>query len=141
MSTPGDPAERADARPSAAAGYWRVLTIMALEAASLLLRAGHNGRPASALAAGVTLAYLAIGPGLAITGLLRLDDLILDLSLALALSLVLETLLATGMILIGHWKPTQELAVVEVLTVLGAIVQVNQVAKANRRNHHQHSPA
>jgi hypothetical protein len=139
MSASGDPSER---RPTGAlGGYWRVLTIMGLEAATLLLRAGHNGHPASAFASGVTLAYLAIGPGLAITGLLRLDDVILDLSLALALSLVLETLLATGMILIGHWKPTQELAVVEVLTVLGAIVQVNQVVKANRRNHHQHTSA
>jgi hypothetical protein len=84
--------------------------------------------------AAVTLAFMAGGPGLALMGLLALDDLLLELSLALALSLVLETILAMAMLLLRHWVPSDGLIVLEVVTVIGALAQANQVSKLQQRN-------
>jgi len=119
-------------------GYWRIVLVGVLLVATVVLHA-IGGESLAAVRGGVTLAFMAAGPGLAIMGLLRLDDLLLELSLALALSLVIETILAMAMLLLRHWIPSDGLMAVEVLAGLGVLLQVNQVSKLKQRNHLQHA--
>jgi len=87
-----------------------------------------------AIRAGATLAFMAMGPGMALMGLLRLDDLLLELSLALALSLVLETILAMALLLLKHWVPADGLIVLELVAVIGALAQANQLYRLKQRH-------
>lgn len=119
-------------------GYWRVAIIGVLLAGTVVLHGIHGGKVVSGVSAGVTLAFLAAGPGLALMGLLRLDDLVLEISLAVALSLAVETILAMVMLLLRHWVPGNALAAVGLVAAAGAAAQANQVAKLKRRNRLQH---
>jgi hypothetical protein len=135
-----------DARPAAPplgpiGGYWRVAVIGVLLAATAALQALSSSGSLDAVRGGVTLLFMAAGPGMAIMGLLRLDDLLLELSLALALSLVLETIIAMAMLILKHWVPTDGLIVVEVLTAIGALGQIYQIRKLKHRTSYQHVPA
>ena len=116
-------------------GYWRVAVIGGLLVATLALQALSPVPSLDAIRAGVTLAFMAAAPGMALMGLLRLDDLLLELSLALALSLVLETIIAMALLLFRHWVPSHGLMVLEVFAGLGALAQANQVTKLKRRAH------
>jgi hypothetical protein len=117
-------------------GYWRVAVIGGLLVATLVLQAVSPVQGLDAIRAGVTLAFMAAAPGMALMGLLRLDDLLLELSLALALSLVLETIIAMALLLFRHWVPSHGLILLEVLAGAGALAQANQVTKLKRRTHH-----
>ena len=118
-------------------GYWRVAVIGGLLVATAALQAVSAVQSLDAIRAGVTLAFMAAAPGMALMGLLRLDDLLLELSLALALSLVLETIIAMALLLFRHWVPSHGLIVLEVLAGVGALAQANQVTKLKRRTHSQ----
>jgi uncharacterized membrane protein len=80
-----------------------------------------------------TLAFFGFAPGLAIMGILRLDDLVLEISLALAVSLSLDTVLATRMTLFNGWHTGNGVLVMAAVTVAGALVQVNQVRQLKHR--------
>jgi CHASE2 domain-containing sensor protein len=84
-----------------------------------------------------TLAFMAGGPGLAVMGLLRLDDLLLELSLALALSLALDTIVAMALLLLGQWDPPMGLLVLEAVAAIGAVAQAYQVFGLKQRRHRQ----
>jgi nucleoside recognition membrane protein YjiH len=118
-------------------GYWRIAVIGVLLVPTFALSAVSDVHNLDAIRAAVTLAFMAMGPGMALMGLLRLDDLLLELSLALALSLVLETIVAMAMLLLNRWDPAAGLAVLEVLTVIGVLAQASQVSKLKQRNHYQ----
>jgi hypothetical protein len=115
-------------------GFWRVVLVGFLLAGALVLRNAAGGPTLGGIKAGFMLVFLTMGPGLAVVGLLRLDDLMLELSLSLAVSLSLETVLAVGMILLKHWAPQTEFAVLAGLAGIGAIAQTNQVAQLKHRN-------
>jgi hypothetical protein len=117
-------------------GYWRLAVIGGLLVATLALQALSGVGSLDAIRAGVTLAFMAAAPGMALMGLLRLDDLLLELSLALALSLVLETIIAMALLLLRHWVPSHGLIALEVVTAIGALAQANQVTKLKQRIHH-----
>jgi hypothetical protein len=118
-------------------GYWRLAVIGGLLVATLALQALSGVGSLDAIRSGVTLAFMAAAPGMALMGLLRLDDLLLELSLALALSLVLETIIAMALLLLKHWVPSHGLIVLEVVAAIGALAQANQVTKLKARNHPQ----
>jgi hypothetical protein len=118
-------------------GYWRVVVIGGLLVATVMLHAVSGVPRLDAIRAGVTLAFMAAGPGMAFMGLLRLDDLLLELSLALALSLVVETIIAMALLLLKHWVPSHGLIVLEVLTAIGALAQTRQIYKLKQRNDYQ----
>jgi hypothetical protein len=118
-------------------GYWRVAVIGVLLVATVMLHALPGVPSLDAIRAGVTLAFMAAGPGMAFMGLLRLDDLLLELSLALALSLVAETIIAMALLLLKHWVPSHGLIVLEVLTAIGALAQANQIYQLKRRHDYQ----
>ena len=139
MKVSGGDTRPAPLRLGPAGGYWRVVVIAVLLGATLALHA-QGSHTLDAIRGGVTLAFMAAGPGMAIMGLLRLDDLLLELSLALALSLALETIIAMAMLILKHWIPSDGLLTVEVLTAIGALAQVVQVQKLKRRSRYQHTP-
>ena len=118
-------------------GYWRVAVIGVLLVATVMLHALSGVPSLDAIRAGVTLAFMAAGPGMAFMGLLRLDDLLLELSLALALSLVVETIIAMALLLLKHWVPSHGLIVLEVLTAIGALAQISQIYTLKQRNDYQ----
>ena len=118
-------------------GYWRVAVIGGLLAGTVVLQALPGVPSLDAIRAGVTLAFMAAGPGMAFMGLLRLDDLLLEFSLALALSLVVETIIAMALLLLKHWVPSHGLIVLEVVTAIGALAQANQVYKLKQQNEHR----
>lgn len=140
MSASGGPTD--DPRPvplplGPLGGYWRIIIIGVLEFATIVLHMLSAAGSLDAVRGGVTLAFMAAGPGMAMMGLLRLDDLLLELSLALALSLVIETILAMAMLILRWWQPSQALMILEVLAALGALGQIYQLQKLKHRPSHQ----
>lgn len=79
----------------------------------LLFAAGADGAP-RAIAA---LLFLLIGPGLACVRLLRLDDPLTELALAVAVSLALETIVATALLATGYWSAGAALAALVAITL------------------------
>jgi hypothetical protein len=122
-------------------GYWRIAVIGGLLLATLVLQALSPVHSLDAIRAGVTLAFMAAAPGMALMGLFRLDDLLLELSLALAVSLALDTIIAMALLLLNHWVPSHGLIVLEALAGIGALAQANQVTRLKRRAHaHEAAP-
>lgn len=69
--------------------------------------------------------FLFICPGMAFVRLLHLDDGIAQLTLAIALSLALDTIVAAIMLYAGVWSPRGNLIIVIVLSLLGAALQID----------------
>ena len=69
------------------------------------------------------LSFLVAGPGLALVPLMRLDGWA-GLTLAVGLSLALDALVATVMIYANLWSPTATLAVLVLVSAVGAIAQL-----------------
>ena len=136
-TTPAQPSPAPPAAAGPLGGYWRIAVIGVLLLPTFALSAVSDVHSLDAIRAAVTLAFMAAGPGMALMGLLRLDDLLLELSLALALSLVLETIVAMAMLVLNHWVPSAGLVVLEVVAVIGVLAQANQVTKLKQRNHYQ----
>jgi hypothetical protein len=84
----------------------------------------------SPLRTGAVLTFLALGPGLALVPLIGLDDAWSELTLALAVSLALDTTVAGALVYAGIWSPAIALAVLIAVSLVGAGIQV---ARAGRR--------
>lgn len=69
----------------------------------------------------LTTLFLLIGPGLAITRMMRIEDSMTEVTLAVATSLGLETMVATALLVTGFWSPGTALAIVISIT-LGCVV-------------------
>jgi hypothetical protein len=66
--------------------------------------------------------FVAICPGMAIIRLLRLDSLLVELTLAIALSLALAGLIASALVYAGLWSPNLVLELLVVTAVGGLIL-------------------
>jgi len=73
----------------------------------------------------IALWFLLLCPGMALVRLLRVGGVATELSLAIALSLALDTLVAGVMIYTGTWAPTAGLIVLIAISVAGAALQVS----------------
>ncbi|MEA2254281.1 MAG: hypothetical protein QOG35_326 [Solirubrobacteraceae bacterium] len=93
-------------------------------AASALAAAGAAlaGLPAP-VRAPLVIGFLLLGPGMAFVPLLRLHDAVAELTLALALSLALDTLVAVTMLYAGAWSPVGSLLALAGLALAGAGLQ------------------
>ena len=127
-------------QPGPLGGYWRIVVIGVLLVGTVLFSKVPGGSPFGTVRAAFTLSFLAVAPGLAVMGLLRLDDLPLELSLAVAVSLALETLVAMAMLVLKDWVPSTGLMLLAVLAAIGALAQAGRVQKSKTRNPHQHAP-
>ncbi len=78
----------------------------------------------------VVLWFVAVCPGMAVVGLLNIQDLVMQWTLALATSLTTVILLASANIYLGLWSPFGILVVLIVMTLAGALVQAATPAGA-----------
>ena len=76
------------------------------------------------LRAVVVLGFLLAGPGLAFVPLLRIRQTSVEITLVLALSLALDTLVAEVLVLAQFWSAGLALAVLIAISVTGAVVQL-----------------
>lgn len=128
---------RASAGLGPLGGYWRPGIVAVLVAGAFVFHGAATASGLGIVRGTFTLLLMGFGPGLAIMGVLRVDDLVLELSLALALSLAIDTLLAMAMILLHHWTPTSGLFMVMALSALGCLVQASQVRHLKARPRYQ----
>lgn len=105
--------------------FWPRLII----AASLLTAIFYLIGASSFLRTFVALGFLFICPGMAIIPLLRLGDLSQELSIGIALSLVLDAVVAAGALYLRLWYPGAVLAVLIGLALTGASLQLWQARK------------
>jgi hypothetical protein len=75
------------------------------------------------------LAFLLLCPGMALVPLLRLGSLDLVLPVGLAVSLVLDTLVAAASLYLRAWQPGAVLFILIGLTLSGAAIQIWQAQK------------
>ena len=71
------------------------------------------------LRAVVTVLFLLLGPGLAFVRLLRFNDLLTEITLAVAASFGIETVIATALLVTGLWSAGTALAIVVIFTLAG----------------------
>ena len=71
-------------------------------------------------------------PGMAIVGLLDVEDLLSEVVLAIALSIAIGMLLAVAMLVTHTWSPDGAMAILLTLSVFGAIAQA-RMAHPGRR--------
>ena len=85
------------------------------------LAVGGAGPPLRPIA---TLGFLAVCPGMAIIRLLQLEDVLTELTLAVALSIALDSLVAGTMLYVGRWSPSWALGLLLAVSVIGAACQL-----------------
>jgi hypothetical protein len=85
------------------------------------LAVGGAGPPLRPIA---TLGFLAVCPGMAIIRLLQLEDVLTELTLAVALSIALASLVAGTMLYVGWWSPMWALGLLLGVSVIGAACQL-----------------
>jgi len=85
------------------------------------LAVGGAGPPLRPIA---ILGFLAVCPGMAIIRLLQLEDVLTELTLAVALSIALDSLVAGTMLYVGWWSPSWALGLLLGVSVLGAACQL-----------------
>ena len=110
---------------------WPVI-VLGSAAAAALAAGGQLGQPITVLA---SLWFLLVIPGMAVVHPLRLGDPVAELSLAVALSLALDTLVASAFLYAGGWWPAGTLAVLIGIAAAGAAADLLGVGR--RRAHAQ----
>ncbi len=78
--------------------------------------------------------FLLICPGMAFLRLLRLQERLTELTLAIALSLALDTIVAEAMISARLWSPQAGLVTLIGLSIGGAVLQIIQALEVARQN-------
>lgn len=109
---------------------WPVIIILSAAAASLvaLVPTGAFARPV------VVLWFLLICPGMMLVRFFHLREPVLEWALAVALSLVIDTVVAGILLYAGRWSPGGAFALVLGLTVAGALAQeLNAVLMPRRK--------
>jgi hypothetical protein len=77
----------------------------------------------------VVLVFLAIGPGLALVGLLGLDDPLEECLLVVGASLVLDLLVAEALVLGSVWSAEACIQLLVAVAIGGAIAQIRLVPR------------
>jgi hypothetical protein len=68
--------------------------------------------------------FISVCPGLALVRLLRLADGWSEMAVSLALSITLGVMVATALVYTGWWSPTAGLAILSVISLGGALLQL-----------------
>ena len=107
---------------------WPLVLIAAACAMAFMLLANI----VSPVRAILSLAFFLVCPGMAFVQLLRIEDWIVELTLAVALSIALSTLVSEAMIYADAWSPvTAGLGFIG-LTLLGSLIQLTRALYAMR---------
>ena len=83
----------------------------------------------------IVLGFLAICPGAAIVGLLKMDDPLHQLTLALAISLTLGSLVSLVALYAGLWSPNGILIVLILITIAAAMAPSVDWADVRKQSH------
>jgi len=97
------------------------LVIVASAGLAILAMLGGIGSPVRPV---VAFWFLLLCPGMAFMWLFKLEDWYSELALALALSLALDVIVSETMVLARIWSPTWALAVLAVISTVGAVSQM-----------------
>lgn len=100
---------------------WTPPLILLLCALALLERAVAHG--ASPVRTVLIVCFLALAPGLAVIGLLRLSDPWLTAALVPALSLSIDAIVGGILSYAGLWSPAAAIIIIVAISVLGAVAQ------------------
>jgi uncharacterized membrane protein len=100
--------------------HWPALILMLTAASAVLVLGGVDStfRPV------VTLAFLAICPGMALLPLVRIDEPLSELVLAIGLSVALDTIVAASTLYAGAWSPDGALVILVVISAAGSVLQL-----------------
>ena len=101
------------------AGWPAVIIVSALAAGVLTIT--DSASPARPL---IALWFLCVCPGMAFVRLLRLGEGLTEMTLAIALSLAMDVIVAGVLLYAGVWSPRWGLIVLIALSLVGAILQV-----------------
>lgn len=101
-------------------GLWPVTILLSAAGIGVLAFAGLE----SPIRAVIALWFLFVCPGMAFVRLLRIEDALTELTLAVALSLALDGLVAGTMLYAGMWSPQWGLALLICMSAAGAALQV-----------------
>ncbi len=87
----------------------------------------------SPLRAVVALWFLLICPGMAFVSVLRLADILTEVALGVALSLAIDTIVASVMLYAGAWSSPRQLAIVLGITLIGLVLHLIRGRRPLRR--------
>jgi hypothetical protein len=99
--------------------FWPALILTSAVGVGVVTSAG--GLPV--LRPVVTLWFLLVCPGMAFVQLLNLRDMITRWTLAIALSVAIDMVVAEAFLYAGQWSPRDTLLVIAVITIVGADAQ------------------
>lgn len=99
---------------------WPTIIILSAGAASLVAFV----IPASPLRPIVVMWFLCVCPGIALVRLLRLHEPVVEWTLAVALSIAMDAIVAGIQLYTGRWSPALTLEIVIALSLAGVIVQL-----------------
>ena len=96
-----------------------IILVSAVMAAALVVGdVAHPVRPA------LVLWFVVICPGMAFVRLLAVGDRLVALTLAIALSLAIDTIVAAILLYFDAWQPTWGFIAILVITLCGATIEV-----------------
>ncbi len=98
---------------------WPVVIILTALAAGLLTITNT----ANPVRIAVDMWFLLVCPGMMLVRFLNLREPLIEWTLAVALSVVVDALVASAMLYTGRWSPTGAFAILLGFTVVGALVQ------------------
>jgi hypothetical protein len=99
---------------------WPTIIILSAGAVSLVTFV----IPASPMRPIVVMWFLFICPGIALVRLLRLNEPVVDWTLAIALSFTIDAIVAGIQLYAGRWSPTLTLEILIALSLAGVIMQL-----------------
>ena len=68
--------------------------------------------------------FLLICPGMAFVRLLRIEERLIEVTVAIALSIALDTIVSETMVLTKRWAPEWALFLLICMAVVGAVLQI-----------------
>ncbi len=111
---------------------WSIIILLSCISLVAIVLAGYH----SPLRVALALWFLLVCPGMAFIRLLHIESLVIELSLAVALSLSLDTVVSMGLVYSDLWSYELALAVLVWLTVVGlAIDQQRHIRDLMRSAH------
>ena len=110
------------------AWLWPAIIVVSSAAIAILTYAGVESPVRVAFA----FWFLLVCPGMALVRLLRLKDVIVELTLAVALSLALDALVASALVYTGLWSSKSSLAILIAISIAGAAAQLKRAMDDGR---------
>ena len=107
--------------------YWRFLlwplVILVSVGVVIFFTFMHPGSPVQGIA---VLWFVTLCPGMSLVPLLKLEHFIIEITLAIALSLSIDAIVVGIFLYSGHWSPRATLWVLIALSLLALILQLLQ---------------